>query len=62
MPLSDSQNRAAKKYQGKFDDIKLRVPKGDRAKLQEHAASKSESLNAFLVRAANEAMERDNNS
>lgn len=62
MPLSDSQNRAAKKYQGKFDDIKLRVPKGDRAKLQEHAASKGESLNAFLVRAANEAMERDNNS
>lgn len=59
MALSDSQNRAAKKYQEKFDDIKLRVPNGDRAKLQEHAASKGESLNAFLIRAVNEAIERD---
>ena len=59
MPQSDAQSRATKKYQQKFDDIKLRVPKGERELLQAHAESQGESLNAFLRRAAKETIARD---
>ena len=60
MSQTDAQLRATKKYHEKFDDIKLRVPKGERKLLQDHAESQGESLNAFLYRAATEAIERDN--
>ena len=60
MGLTDAQIRATKKYQNKFDDIKLRVPKGEREMLQKHAQSRGESLNAFLYRAATETVARDN--
>lgn len=59
MPQSEAQARAAKKYHQKFDDIKLRVPKGERQILQAHAESQKESLTAFLRRAINETMARD---
>lgn len=59
MPLSEARNKANKKYYDKFDDIKLRVPKGERQMLQNHAAAQGESLNAFLYRAAKETIERD---
>lgn len=59
MPQSDAQSRATKKYHQKFDDVKLRVPKGERELLQAHAESQGESLNAFLRRAAKETIARD---
>ena len=59
MAQTDAQLRASKKYHDKFDDIKLRVPKGQREVLQNHAQSQGESLNSFLTRAANETMARD---
>lgn len=59
MAQTDAQLRASKKYHDKFDDIKLRVPKGERQILQNHAASQGESLNNFLRRAAHETMEQD---
>ena len=59
MPQSDAQSRATKKYHQKFDDIKLRVPKGERELLQAHAESQGESLIAFLRRAAKETIARD---
>lgn len=59
MALTESQASANKKYHQKFDDIKLRVPKGQREVLQTHAQSQGESLNSFLTRAANETMARD---
>lgn len=59
MPQSEAQVRATKKYHQKFDDIKMRVPKGERQLLQEHADSQGESLTKFLYRAAKETMERD---
>ena len=62
MTSSDAVKRATKKYdQEKIDRINLRVPKGNREILQEHAAKHGESLNAFLNRAAMETMERDIN-
>lgn len=59
MPTSKKQLEAAKKYHGKFDDIKVRVPKGDRQIWQDHAAGQDESLNGFIIRAVSETMERD---
>lgn len=59
MPTSKKQLEAAKKYHDKFDDIKVRVPKGKRQEWQDHAASQNESLNGFITRAVSEAMERD---
>ena len=60
MALTEAQAAANKKYLQKFDDIKLRVPKGQREILQNHAQSRGESLNSFLLRAAAETMARDN--
>ena len=58
---TEAQAKAAKKYlKESVEDIRIRVPKGDKAKVQEHAASVGESMNAFVVRAINETMERDN--
>ena len=60
MPQTEARIRANKKYQQKFDAIKMRVEKGDRQRFREHAESRGESLNAFLYRAALETIERDN--
>ena len=42
-----------------YDRINLVVPKGRKAELQEHAASRDESLNGFVNRAIDETIERD---
>lgn len=58
---TEAQAKAAKKYlKESVEDIRIRVPKGNKVKIQEHAAKMGESTNAFVVRAINEAMERDN--
>ena len=60
MPISESRARANKKYQlEKTDEIKLRVPKGNKERIQEHAKEQGESTNAFIYRAVNETIERD---
>lgn len=60
MANSEALKRAIKKYdQEKIDRISLRVPKGKKEVIQAHAAKQGESVNAFLNRAVNEAMERD---
>ena len=59
MPQTEAQARAVKKYHDKFDDIKVRVPKGGRQTWQDHAAGQGESLNGFVIRAVTETMERD---
>lgn len=59
---SDAVNRAVQKYVRKaYDRILVSVPKGDRQPIKEHAASRGESLNGFIIRAIHETMERDNN-
>jgi len=35
----------------KYEDLRVRVPKGKKAELQEHAAKQGESLNGFVNRA-----------
>lgn len=60
MAPSDAQKRATQKWQQeKVEEIKFRVPKGQKQIIQEHAAHCGESVNAFLNRAVAEAMARD---
>ena len=62
MSLTDAQKKANKKYQQeKLDEIKLRVPKGEKERIQAHAAAGGESTNAFIYRAINETIEREKN-
>ncbi len=58
---TEAQAKAAKKYlKESVEDIRIRVPKGNKAKVQEHASTMGESMNSFVVRAINETIERDN--
>ena len=59
-PVSDAQKRATMKYMAKaYDRIELKVPKGRKAELQEHAQQRGESLNGFVNRAIDHEVERD---
>jgi len=61
MPISEARRRANEKYNAKaYDEIKTRVPKGRKAELQTHAQERGESLNSFVNRAIDEAVDRDN--
>lgn len=56
-----AQKKAAEKYlRDSVEDIKIRVPKGQKAIIKAHAEQHSESMNAFIVRAVTETMNRDN--
>lgn len=59
MAISEARKRANQAYIDKQDELKIRVPKGRKAEIQAHAEAMGESLNAFVGRAINEAMERD---
>jgi|LSQX01.2.fsa_nt_gb predicted HicB family RNase H-like nuclease len=61
MSTSDAQKRATAKYQKeRVQEIKFRVPMGQKQIIQAHAKRTGESVNAFIYRAVREAMERDN--
>ena len=61
MSVSDAQRKARDKWlKEKVEDVKMRVPKGQRAVIQEHAKKCGESVNVFLNRAVAETIERDN--
>ncbi len=61
-----AKNSAAKiaannRYTSKaYDKVSFLVPKGEREGIKEHAAKMGESTNAFIMRAVNETMQRDN--
>lgn len=60
MTVSKAQQQAVSKYmKANYDELKIRIPKGNRARIQEHAREQGESTNAFIYRAVNEAIERD---
>ena len=57
---TEAMKRAIKKYnQEKVDKVIIRTPKGMREKIKEHVLTTGESINGFVIRAINEAMERD---
>jgi len=46
---TDANRKAVAKYHAKLDEIKIRVPKGQRDIYKKHAESKGKSLNALLI-------------
>lgn len=59
-PKSQQQREAAEKYlREKVDTIAVRVPKGRKEEIQNHAKAHGESVNAFVIRAIDHTMEDD---
>lgn len=57
---TDARRRANAKYLSEtVEDVRIRVPKGQKAIIKAHADNQGESMNQFVIRAINEAMERD---
>lgn len=63
MAVSKAQQRAVNKYvKNNYDEVKLRMPKGKKDVIQAHAAQQGESVNAYINRAIDEAMQRDDSA
>ena len=58
--VSAAQRKATDKYLEKFDEMRVRVPLGEKSKIKAHAEAQGESLNSFIIRAIAETTERDN--
>ena len=59
-PASKAQQKAVNKYMKKnYDRVNLVMPKGRKDTIRVHAETNGESLNGFINRAIDEAMERD---
>ena len=48
MPTYEYNKEYAKRYMGKLDEIKVRMPKGRKADIEEHAKKKGLSVNALI--------------
>ena len=60
MPASKAQQRAVTKYmRANYDAIQLRIRKGAREEIRQHAERQGESVNAFIQRAIWEQIQRD---
>lgn len=61
MPTSKANQKAVAKYmKANYDDIKVRVPKGERDIIKAHAEKHDGgSVNGFIQRAIKETMQRD---
>ena len=61
MAVSKAQQKAVHKYvKANYDRMELTVPKGRKDTIKAHAAAQGESVNGFINRAIQEAIERDN--
>ena len=61
-PASKAQQRAVSKYMKEnYDEIKVRVEKGQKEIIKAHAESQGKSVNGFINEAIEEKMERDKN-
>ena len=56
---NESTRKAIAKYKKTKDELRITVDKGRKDELKAYAAERGESLNGFVNRAINEAMERD---
>ena len=57
--VSEAQRRATNKYLEKFDEMRVRVPAGQKEITKAHAEAQGESLNAFINRAIDSQIQRD---
>ena len=61
MAVSKAQQRSVNKYMSEnYDRINLTVQKGRKDTIKAHAEAHCESVNAFINRAIDETIERDN--
>ena len=61
MAVPKSNQKAVNKYVKKnYDRVNVTMPKGKREIIQEHAQRMGESANAFINRAIDQQMRRDN--
>ena len=57
MAISEARHRANEKWNAKaYDEIKVRVPKGDKEKIQAFAQQSGETVNGFINRLIGDAM------
>ena len=57
MPASKAQQKAVSKYmKANYDEIKVRIPKGEKEAVQAFAQERGESVNALIWRLLQEAM------
>ena len=62
-PASKAQQKAVNKYMKRnYDRVNLVMPKGKKDIIQAHAAQQGESVNAYINRAIDEAMQRDDSA
>lgn len=60
MSISESQRKAVAKYMKKnYDELKVRVQKGQKEVIKAHADRRGESLNGFIKRAIDETIQRE---
>lgn len=60
MPASKAQQKAQNKWIAKaYDRVNLTIPKGRKEQIKAHAEAQGESVNGFITRAIDEAIERD---
>ena len=63
MPASKAQQKAVAKYmKNNYDELKIRVSKGNKDIIKAHAAEQGESLNGFVNRAIEETIKHDSSS
>ena len=59
MAVSEAQLRASKKYHAKFDRLYVRLSPDCKQTIEAHAEKMGESVNAFVLRAIEEAIAQD---
>ena len=57
---TEAQQKAQKKYMEKLSRVEITMPPERKQRIQDHVKKTGESVNAFLNRAADETIERDN--
>lgn len=56
-----ASTRAKNKYNAiNYDNLRIIVPKGKKENIKEHAEKQGESINKFVNRAIDEAIQKDN--
>ena len=59
MSVSEAQKKASIKYLEKLDEIRIRMPKGEKNNITEAASAAGESMNQYIINAVDQRMERD---
>lgn len=58
--MGKTSSKVKDRYNAKaYDEIKVRVPKGEKDKIKSHAETNGESVNGFIKRAIDETIQRD---